>query len=366
MDTENKSENKLDEIKNQDEVKKNQPESDQVNNIDTSTLTDESLKNNENSQPELENDNNQGLIHKKNGRLHIYVRQDKYKGELKSKNWVGRIYFNGKQKIYSSGTPILEDAIPVLEKWFDDIHEKGEKVDENEKNNQHLLTESQETQNSQLISNESEKKNENKENISISASEQLNVDKSSSTLNQDKVNDSSEKTGLKLGMFDKLKNIKLDKLKNINLSKLKDLKLKKNKSEDEQNTGKDKVKKKSLGNIKNLFQSKVSKLNVAGEEIAGLDITREAVRVSQVSGDKDKGWILEKFSYRSLDQEQIKEDILESKDYLANEIELALSNAKITTKNIAMSIPVTSAIIRVVTSPLMSEEELNKAIIKHI
>ena len=362
MDTENKSENKLDEIKNQDEVKKNQPESDQVNNIDTSTLTDESLKNNENSQPELENDNNQGLIHKKNGRLHIYVRQDKYKGELKSKNWVGRIYFNGKQKIYSSGTPILEDAIPVLEKWFDDIHEKGEKVDENEKNNQNFLTESQETQNSQLISNESEKKNENKENISISASEQLNVDKSSSTLNQDKVNDSSEKTGLKLGMFDKLKNIKLDKLKNINLSKLKDLKLKKNKSEDEQNTGKDKVKKKSLGNIKNLFQSKVSKLNVAGEEIAGLDITREAVRVSQVSGDKDKGWILEKFSYRSLDQEQIKEDILESKDYLANEIELALSNAKITTKNIAMSIPVTSAIIRVVTSPLMSEEELNKAI----
>ena len=26
-------------------------------------------------------------IHKKNGKLHIYVRQDKYKGELKSHNW---------------------------------------------------------------------------------------------------------------------------------------------------------------------------------------------------------------------------------------------------------------------------------------
>ena len=26
------------------------------------------------------------VIHKKDGRLHIYVRQDKYKGELKSKN----------------------------------------------------------------------------------------------------------------------------------------------------------------------------------------------------------------------------------------------------------------------------------------
>ena len=62
------------------------------------------------------------VIHKKDGRLHIYVRQDKYKGELKSKNWVGRLYIDGKQKISSSGTPNLDDAIPILEKWFDDVH----------------------------------------------------------------------------------------------------------------------------------------------------------------------------------------------------------------------------------------------------
>ena len=36
------------------------------------------------------------VIHKKDGRLHIYIRQDKYKGELKSKNWVGRLYIDGK------------------------------------------------------------------------------------------------------------------------------------------------------------------------------------------------------------------------------------------------------------------------------
>ena len=60
-------------------------------------------------------------IHKKNGRLHIYVRQDKYKGELKSHNWVGRTYINGKQKVSSSGTTNLEQAIPILEKWFDDL-----------------------------------------------------------------------------------------------------------------------------------------------------------------------------------------------------------------------------------------------------
>ena len=71
-------------------------------------------------------------IHKKNGRLHIYVRQDKYKGELKSHNWVGRTYINGKQKVISSGTTNLEEAIPILEKWFDDLQvQKEENNDEN-------------------------------------------------------------------------------------------------------------------------------------------------------------------------------------------------------------------------------------------
>ena len=66
------------------------------------------------------------MIHKKNGRLHIYVRQDKYKGELKSHNWVGRTYRDGKQKIVSSGTPDLEKATLILEKWFDDLQIKKE------------------------------------------------------------------------------------------------------------------------------------------------------------------------------------------------------------------------------------------------
>ena len=55
------------------------------------------------------------------------MRQDKYKGELKSRNWVGRLYIDGKQKISSSGTPNLEEAIPILEKWFDDVHKQKER-----------------------------------------------------------------------------------------------------------------------------------------------------------------------------------------------------------------------------------------------
>ena len=47
---------------------------------------------------------------------------------------------------------------------------------------------------------------------------------------------------------------------------------------------------------------------------------------------------------------------------MSEEIPLVLANAKITTKNVAISIPVTSAVIKVVTSPLMTDEEMNRAI----
>ena len=43
--------------------------------------------------------------------------------------WKLQLYIDGKQKISSSGTPNLEEAnyIPILEKWFDDVHKQKEK-----------------------------------------------------------------------------------------------------------------------------------------------------------------------------------------------------------------------------------------------
>ena len=166
-------------------------------------------------QPIIENNLNQELIHKKNGRLHIYVRQDKYKGELKSKNWVGRLYFNGKQKIFSSGTPVLEDAIPVLEKWFDDLHsgkiENGnnlEKINE-EKQNQKSIT------NLDANSIQTESKDTTLDNSKIT----------------NEIKNENKKNKISFQMFDKLKNIKLDKLKNINFDKLKKFSLGKKNNE---------------------------------------------------------------------------------------------------------------------------------------
>ena len=273
-------------------------------------------------------------IHKKNGRLHIYVRQDKYKGELKSHNWVGRASINGKQKVFSSGTTNLEEAIPILEKWFDELQlEKKDDIQVNKPIKAQNVTVNQEQSTTSTLNEENQQ--------NISSGSKLEKPKDS--------NFNKSVKGVTIGMLEKLKNFKFSKSNNINQDN--------NKQSDLVNKA-SKLKKV----FQNFFQSKVSKLSVAGEEIVGLDITREAIRVAQVSQDKDEKWILDKFSYRLLDAEKIGANILESKDYLAEEIKLALNNAKITSKNIALSIPVTSAIIRVVTSPLMQDEELQKAI----
>ena len=276
-------------------------------------------------------------IHKKNGRLHIYVRQDKYKGELKSHNFVGRTYINGKQKVLSSGTTNLEEAIPILEKWFDDLQlEKNENISSNE-----------------AATGQNDDVSLEKDITTVPIQENTNITSppSSSQVSEEAMKVPTK--GVTIGMLEKLKNFKFSKSKadsSINKEEVND-------------NADPKIKENKIKKVfQNFFQSKVSKLSVAGEEIAGLDMTREAMRVAQVSQDKDEKWILDKFSYRLLDQEKISEDILEHKDYLAEEIELAMSNAKITSKNIALSIPVTSAIIRVVTSPLMTDDELQKAI----
>ena len=265
-------------------------------------------------------------IHKKEGRLHIYVRQDKHKGVLKSHNWVGRTSIDGKQIIYSSGTRNEVEAIPILEAWFDKLQE------ESARNKQLKAQEARE------LALQATKVSDHSAPLTQSSSEQNQV-------KHGEVN----KKGLTLEM--------LGKLKGLNFSKFL------GKKDKTSQKGDVKIDFKNLKKtFETFFTSKVSKLSISTEEITGLDITREAIRVAQATKGKDEKWILDKFSYRLLDQEKIGDDLTQNKDYLAEEISLALSNAKITTKNVALSIPVTSAIIKVVESPLMTDEELQQAI----
>ncbi len=283
-----------------------------------------------------DNGSSHEVIHKKDGRLHIYIRQDKYKGELKSKNWVGRLYHDGKQKISSSGTPNLEEAIPILEKWFDDVVAGKEK--EKEIQEQPVLTE--ETSVRPETSTQIDNKQETGQAIT---SPEPKID--TTTLNQSS-EDEQENKKSKFAFLDNLKNIKLKKPSFLK------------KSSDSKSSFKTNELSKK---VTSFFKSKIGKSAVKGEEIVGVEITNKEIRLAQVSTNKSNQWVLDKFYAHPVDLPD-DANVLDNGEKLGAELTIALQKSKITTLNAAIAIPVTSAIIRVVTAPLMKEEELQKAI----
>ena len=160
-------------------------------------------ENKEKIQSRVDEKSEHEVIHKKDGRLHIYIRQDKYKGELKSKNWVGRLYIEGKQKISSSGTPNLEEAIPILEKWFDDLQlEKNENI---------LAKE-------QVIEKIQEKNPKIDEVTPTPAVNKENNEAVSPAAGSEVSNEAMQEPakGVTISMLDKLKNFKFSKAKSNN------------------------------------------------------------------------------------------------------------------------------------------------------
>jgi len=276
------------------------------------------------------------VIHKKDGRLHIYIRQDKYKGELKSKNWVGRLYHDGKQKISSSGTPNLEEAIPILEKWFDDVVAGKEK----EKEIQEQPVKTEETSDQPETSTQIVNKEQTSQTTTLT---EPKID--APILNQSP-EDEQENKKSKFAFLDNIKNIKFKKPSFLEKSSVSKPSLKTNE-----------LSKK----VTSFFKSKIGKSAVKGEEIVGVEITNKEIRLAQVSTNKSNQWVLDKFYAHPVDLPD-DANVLDNGEKLGAELTIALQKSKITTLNAAIAIPVTSAIIRVVTAPLMKEEELQKAI----
>ena len=276
------------------------------------------------------------VIHKKDGRLHIYIRQDKYKGELKSKNWVGRLYIDGKQKISSSGTPNIEEAIPILEKWFDDIHANKEKETVAHPETTEPPKEEQPTS----IPEPTPAAEVTKEVAPA-------VEKTPEPIVTPTASNEPAETKTASSFLDKLKNIKLKKPSFAGGVKM------------------PKAPAMGKGNFKskldNFFKSKLGKATAQGEEILGVEITNKEIRLAQISSNKANQWVLEKFYIHKID---LPDDavVLENADKIGGELSIAIQKSKIKTPNAAIAIPVTSAIIRVVTAPLMKDEELQKAI----
>ena len=321
------------------------PASESVNN-----LPDEQSEQNISSEEEKQERNK--VIHKKDGRLHIYVRQDKYKGELKSKNWVGRLYIDGKQKIFSSGTQNLDEAIPILEKWFDDIQAESEKQkkETEEKKVAEISTQENTSSQQQDVTFTSELPQTPSPTTAIENLESNNLEKTSTeNFSKDQKEKSLEEPKSKnkiTGIFGKLKGIKLKKpsLDGIKLPKSAKLK------------GNNPISK-FLEKVKN----KISKSSIQGEEIIGVELNTKEIRLAQVSLNKSNQWVLEKFFTHKIELPD-ESSVIENSEKFTEELNLALQKTKLDTNNVAISIPVTSAIIRVVTAPLMKDDELQKAI----
>ena len=335
-DDQNKSniENKEEEIKREENQSQGEssPKDDQ-----SSESSPPSTENNENqaeTQSEVEEKKEHEVIHKKDGRLHIYVRQDKYKGELKSKNWVGRLYIDGKQKISSSGTPNLDDAIPILEKWFDDVHANKAKEEK-------TSTETADTTSEQPSTTQEPTTPPVVE--TPKTTEPAPVESVVTPLE----NKETTETKTSSSIIEKFKNIKFKKPSFG----------KKDSAPKIAASGKSNFKQK----IENLLKAKLGKKSAQGEEIVGVELSNKEIRLAQISSNKANQWVLEKFFIHPVD---LSEDasVLDNADKMSEELALALQKSKITTSNAAIAIPVTSAIIRVVTAPLMKDEELQKAI----
>ncbi len=120
----------------------------------------------------------------------------------------------------------------------------------------------------------------------------------------------------------------------------------------------EKIKSKFSSGIKN----KLGKQAIQGEEIVGVELTPYEIRLAQLNNNKNNEWVLEKFFVHAIEGVPENASVLEHADKIGDELKIALQKSKIETSNAAIAIPVTSAIIRVVTAPLMTDQELGKAI----
>ena len=121
-------------------------------------------------------------------------------------------------------------------------------------------------------------------------------------------------------------------------------------------------KKKKEGFFSKFFKNRLGKSAVQGEEIVGVELSPTEIRLAQLTTDKSNKWVLEKFFIHPVEGLDKNATVLDNQDKFGEELKIALQKSKITTTNAAIAIPVTSAIIRVVTAPLMTDEELSKAI----
>ena len=99
-----------------------------------------------------------------------------------------------------------------------------------------------------------------------------------------------------------------------------------------------------------------------GEDVVGVELSGGEIRLAQISQGSSGKWNLNNFYVHKIEGMPQDGNITEFPEVVSEQLKIAIEKSKLTTTNAAVAIPVTSASIRVVTSPLMTDEELTTAI----
>ena len=105
----------------------------------------------------------------------------------------------------------------------------------------------------------------------------------------------------------------------------------------------------------------MSLLHGVGEFFA-LDIGTNSIRLIQLSGDNERGWVLEKYAYVPVDPKITQDDSDMGRRQMGEIVLGAVQQAGIRTKNIALGLPARKTYTAVIAVPNAPEKELDKTI----
>jgi len=118
---------------------------------------------------------------------------------------------------------------------------------------------------------------------------------------------------------------------------------------------------KFIQSLNRVFIDLISRYSIKREDVVGVDITPNFIRLIQLSETKN-GWMLEKVGSRHLANESSLAEIPANHDPYISALRELIDATRLETTNVAISLPITSAIVRTVTLPLMSDLEIHNAI----
>ena len=118
---------------------------------------------------------------------------------------------------------------------------------------------------------------------------------------------------------------------------------------------------KFIQSLNRVFIDLIIRYSIKREDVVGVDITPNFIRLVQLSETKN-GWMLEKVGSRHLANESSLAEIPANHEPYISALRELIEATRLETTNVAISLPITSAIVRTVTLPLMSDLEIQNAI----